>query len=95
MSNVIQFLEAMGRNPAVHGASAADYAATVALLEIDGAQRRALLDRNAVALSGLLEGRTKMFCMIATPDERAPGDSPDQDDGFTPDEEEPVDPGRS
>ena len=91
MSNVIQFLEAMGRNPGVHGLSAADYAASVALLEIDGAQQQALLDRNPAALNGLLEGRAKMFCMISTPDKRAPGEAPD-DDGYVPDTEEPVEP---
>lgn len=93
MSNVIQFLEAMGRNPGVHGTSAADYAATVALLEIDGAQQKALLDRNPVALNGLLQGREKMFCMVSTPGERAPGEAPD-DDGYVPDTEQPVEPDR-
>lgn len=93
MSNVIQFLEAMGRNPGVHGASAADYAASVALLDIDGAQRQALLARDPWALNGLLEGRAKMFFMVSTPDKEAPGEAPD-DDGFVPDTEEPVDPDR-
>ena len=88
MSSVIQFLEAMGRNPGVHGASAADYAATVALLEIDDAQRQALLACDATALNSLLEGQAKMFCIIATPDEEAPDEAPDR----VPDTDEPVDP---
>ena len=91
MSNVIQFLETMGRQPAL---SPADYAATVAALDFEPAQQQALLASDVSALNSLLEGRSKMFFMVATP-ERAPSDAPDQDDGFSPDEEEPVDPDRS
>ena len=90
MSNVIQFLEVMGRNPGVHGAFAADYAASVALLEIDDAQRQALLARDATALNSLLEGQAKMFCIISTPDEEAPDEAPD-----LPDAGEPIDLGRA
>ena len=92
MSNVIQFLEAMGRNPGVHGASAADYAASVALLEIDGAQQQALLDRNPAALNGLLDGRSKMMFYINTPspdDHEAIPDDDDSDGDGVPDEDEP------
>ena len=89
MSNVIQFLEAMGRNPAL---SAAEYAATVAALDANDEQRQALLDRDHAALNQLLDGRAKMICMITTPDERAPNEAPDQDDGYVPDTEEPIDP---
>ena len=90
MSNAIQFLEAMGRNARVHGASAADYAASVALLEIDAAQQQALLACDAAALNRLLEGQAKMFCIIATPDEEAPDEAPDRAPGT----DEPVDPDR-
>ena len=90
MSNAIRFLEAMGRNPRVHGASAADYAASVALLDIDGAQRQALLACDATALNSLLAGQAKMFCIIATPDEEAPDEAPDR----VPGTDEPVEPGR-
>ncbi len=90
MSNVIQFLEAMGRKPAL---SPADYAASVAALEVDDAQRQALLERDHAGLNELLDGRVKMFCVIATPDERAPNDAPDQDDGYVPGrEDEPLSP---
>ena len=91
MSNVIQFLEAMGRNPGVHGLSAADYAASVALLEIDGAQREALLTRNPAALNDLLEGRSKMFLLINTPnpdDHEAIPDDDDSDGDGVPDDDE-------
>ena len=92
MSNVIQFLEAMGRNPGVHGLSAADYAASVALLEIDGAQQQALLDRNAVAINDLLEGRSRMFLLVNTPSpddhEATPGDDENEDGDGVPAEDE-------
>ena len=91
MSNVIQFLEAMGRNPVIHGASAADYAATVALLEIDGAQQQALLDRDPAALNDLLDGRRRMMFYINTPspdDHEAIPDEDNDGDGV-PDQDEP------
>lgn len=91
MSNVIQFLEAMGRNPGIHGLSASDYAATVASLEIDGAQRQALLDRDHAALNDLLDGRPKMMFYINTPSpddhEVIPDD--DSDGDGVPDKDEP------
>lgn len=60
MSNVIRFPGAMRRNPGIHGLSAADCAATVALLEIDGAQQEALLACDATTLDSLLEGQAKI-----------------------------------
>lgn len=66
MSNAIQFLEAMGSKPVL---SAVEYTATIAALDVDGAQRQALLDRDQAALNDLLGGRAMMRCYIATPDE--------------------------
>jgi hypothetical protein len=65
MSNVIRFLETMGRKPI----SPADYAATVAALEIEAPQRKALLDRDQGALSELLDGRRQLRCAIFAADE--------------------------
>ena len=65
MSNAIRFLEAMGSRQL----SAAEYAATVAALEVDAPQRQALLDRDQTALSALLGGRPKMYCLIVAPNE--------------------------
>lgn len=69
MANVIQFLESLGSNAALAHLSMADYAATVASLDIDGAQRQALLDRDEVALNALIAGRSKVYCLIATPEQ--------------------------
>lgn len=64
MSNVIHFLEALGSNPALTKLSAAQYAATVAALDVDDSQRQALLDRDQTALNGLLGGRDEMRCVV-------------------------------
>jgi hypothetical protein len=65
MSNVIRFLETMGRKPI----SPADFAATVAALEIEAPQRKALLDRDQGALNELLDGRRQLRCAIFAADE--------------------------
>ena len=65
MSNIIRFLETMGSKPI----SPADYAATVAALEVGAPQRKALLDRDQDALNELLEGRRQLRCAIFAADE--------------------------
>lgn len=67
MSNVIQFLEALGSNPAMTKLSAAQYAATVATVDADDMQRQALLNRDHAALNDLLGGRAEMRCVIFPP----------------------------
>lgn len=62
MSKAIQFLEALGSNPGK--LSAAEYAANVSALDVDAAQRQALMDRDQETLGGLLGGRDKMRCLI-------------------------------
>lgn len=68
MSNVIQFLERLGSNQAL---SSADYAASVAALDVDSKHRQALLKRDHAALNKLSDGRSEMCCMILTPDGEA------------------------
>jgi hypothetical protein len=65
MSNIIRFLESMGSKPI----SPADYAATVAALEMGDPQRKALLDRDQDALNELLDGRRQLRCAIFAADE--------------------------
>ena len=65
MSNVIRFLEAMGSKQV----SAAEYAATIAALEVGAPQRKALLDRDQDALIQLLDGRRQLKCAIFAADE--------------------------
>ena len=56
--------------------------AAVDALALDAAQARALRARDALALTGLLDGRPTMRCAIAMPENDAPGESvPDDTDG--------------
>lgn len=84
MSNVIHFLETLGRNQAMTGA---EYVSAVAALEVDDPQREALLSRDAAMLNALLDGRPKVFFGLATPGEQP--FTPDDDDDVP---EQPVEP---
>ena len=90
MSNVIQFLESLGRNPAA-ALPHADYAAAVAALEIDDAQRQALLDRDHAALNGLLGGRAKVYCLVAPAENEPQQDDQRESDDDGQDKDEPQD----
>jgi len=63
--------------------AAADYAAAVKALDVEPAQRAALLDRDVASLANLLDGRPAMFCMILAPDEGQEEQRPDQGDEQT------------
>lgn len=84
MSNVIQFLESMGRNPGIPRLSVADYAATVALLDVGDAERQSLLSRDHSSLNDLLGGRVKMFHTIF------PAEEEEQKDDERHEHEEPI-----
>ena len=87
MSQIIQFLEAAGRDPAL---SPAGYATAVASLDIPDAQRQALLAGDTTALSALLDGRSRMICLVNAPLEDEPHETdPDDGDGDgVPDEDQ-------
>ncbi len=84
MSNVLQFLEAMGQSAALSRLSPDQYAAMVASLESDEPIHRALMARDPAALGEALGGRHTMVCAIFAPDDDVPdddrrGDEPDQE----------------
>lgn len=88
MSDSIRFLEMLGGKPAI--ASLGMQAEQVAGLDVDEAQRNALLAGDGAALSRLLDGRSAIYCMISTPDEQEPVRDPDrEDDGDGVPEREP------
>lgn len=69
MSSAMQFLEEMGCDASLGRLSAADYAAAVAQLDADEAQRRALMERDHAELSNLLGGRANVMLLINVPTE--------------------------
>jgi hypothetical protein len=69
MSDVINFLEAMGSNASSTRLSVGEFEAAVALLEISDGQQQALLDRDHALLGDLLGGRPQVLCSIFAPDE--------------------------
>lgn len=77
MSEIIRFLETMGRTRV----SAADYAAAVSTLDVGASQRDALLRRDATALNTLLGGRaTQMMMMLFPVEEPAKQDETPAED---------------
>lgn len=89
MSNVITFLESLGREPALAARPADDYAAAVAALDVGDDARAALLARDAAALNGLLGGRLRMMAILfpADGDEKKDGEQKDDGDGPSEDEQ--------
>ena len=83
MDNLIAFLERMGRDPSLAKLPTDELAAALAEAGVDDAPGRALLDRDADALNGLLGGRHKMMCLLFPAegdDEKKKSDEPVEDD---------------
>ena len=72
MSNVIRFLASI----ATHQLSAADFAASVAALDVDSLQKRALLSGDQAALSDLLGGRSNVFFGVFAAEEEDEEEQP-------------------
>lgn len=90
MTNVIGFLEALGRTPAFPQAASAAWAALDGLA-VGEDQRKALADADAGALNTLLGGRAFMALHILAPDgdEGPSRDAPDDGEAEQPGTEEP------
>jgi hypothetical protein len=80
--DVIKFLETAGSVPM----PADEYLAAVGALDIDAAERAALVARDGDALGRLLGGRDTMYCSILAPEHEdapllpdEPGQEPDTD----------------
>lgn len=87
MSNVIAFLESLGRDATMAAQGQDTYAAAVDALGLDDEPRQALLDRDAAALGDLLGGRLEMMCLLFPADGDEKKDD-DQDDSDQPDDGE-------
>lgn len=80
MSNVIQFLERLGRDAPIGDGSAEAYANAVGRLDIDSDLREALLRKDRDALNRLLGARHNVM-LVLVPAEDEPGrDEPVDDD---------------
>ena len=85
MSNIVQFLEALARNP--KPLSQEDFVAAVSQAALDAASTQALLERDAKGLNGLLGGRPRMVCMIAPAENDEPQREDEQEDEQAPEGE--------
>lgn len=89
MSNVIDFLERLGKDARLSRASDATLERALADAQIDPAVGEAILLRDQRRLEDLLGANSNVCCMIIAParedddaaeEERQPQDQPDQDD---------------
>lgn len=92
MSEVLQFLENLGRHGCPVPIGDPGYEAGVSALAVDDAQRRALLDRDADALASLLGARPVMLCSIfPTEQPQRENETPDADEpDYVPQEDDPL-----
>ena len=80
MSNVIQFLESMGKDAALSMMSHEEYTAEVKALGVDDVAQHALLNRDHETLNGLLGGRMKMMMqLVPAEDDEGEGKGNDDD----------------
>ena len=77
MSNVIRFLETLGREPA---ATPEAYARAVQALDVAPQIRDALLRRDRAALDALLGARHNVMIILVPAEDDEPADEPKQDD---------------
>jgi hypothetical protein len=77
MSNVIQFLEALGRDAA---ATPQAYAHAVQALDVDPEIRDALLRRDRAALDRLLGARHNVMIALVPAEDDEPAEQPNDDD---------------
>lgn len=87
MSNVIQFLETMGRDAAFSRLSTPEYAESVARLELDHELRDALARKDVSALKRLLGLSDTLMMLLFREGEDAPQQDDHQQDGDTPEQE--------
>lgn len=83
MSNVIEFLDAMGRNAQLRHADADTLAAALEQAQIDPALRAAVLSGDQQRLESLLGARTNVVCGFAPAQD-------DEDQEKAPDDDEEI-----
>lgn len=86
MSNVIQFLESMGKDAALSNMSPEEYTTAVKALGVDDVAKHALLNRDQNALNDSI-GVYKKMMMILVPAEDDDGEGNGKDDDQKKEEE--------
>ncbi len=83
MSNVIQFLESMGKDASLGNMSQEEYTASVKALGIDDQAQHALLNRDQNALNDSIGAYKKMMMILvpAEDDDQGEGKGKEDDDG--------------
>ena len=87
MSNVVQFLEALARNP--KPMSAEDFATAVANAELEPAARQAILSRDADGLNRVLGGRLNVMCLVVPAENDEPQEGEEREGETPPAEQSP------
>jgi hypothetical protein len=81
MSNIIQFLESMGKNAALSNMSPEEFSFAVKALNVDDAAEHALMNRDHASLNDFLGGRMKMMMVLVPAEDDDQGeDKNDKDD---------------
>lgn len=82
MSNVIQFLESMGKDASLSNMSNEEYTAAVKALSVDDVAQHALLTRDQDALNDSIGAYKKMMMLLlpAEDDDQGEGKNDDKDD---------------
>ncbi len=69
MSQIIQFLENMGKNPSIARLDPDAFAASVDALSIDSASRSALLSKDSKAIGRMLGAKDRLQCILFKPEQ--------------------------
>lgn len=86
MSNVVQFLETLARNPA--SLSHEDFVVAVANAGLEPAAQQALLNRDADRLNKAVGGRLNVMCLVVPAENDEPQESEEQEgDGEAPEQQ--------
>jgi hypothetical protein len=80
MTDVIDFLEQLGRDARLRHAAPAELERALAASGIDPDLRSALLGDDALRLAELVGAQPTLCCLIVKPDPAKPGDEEEEDD---------------
>jgi len=88
MSNIIQFLESMGKDATLSNMSSEVYATTVKALDVSDMAQHALLNRDHEALNNTISGYKKMMMILMPAENDDEGEGKGKDDDQKKEEEE-------